>query len=83
MILRQAIGAAAGGLIGAETPGARAVRVFRQPPHRLNCAQAVAHAWGSGDAAAQTEIARLGAHGGGNAPEGIRVNLSPHLLRQQ
>ena len=48
-----------------ETPGSKAVHVFRKPPHRLNCAQAVAHAWASDETAANAAIAEHAAHGGG------------------
>ena len=47
--------------------GDRAAAAFRTPPHHLNCAQAVAHAWAEGDASI---LADHGCHGGGNAPGG-------------
>lgn len=53
-----------------ESPGLKAVRAFRNPPHRLNCAQAVAHAWASDDAAASAAVAAHAKHGGGNTPDG-------------
>jgi len=53
-----------------ESHGTKAVHVFRKPPHRLNCAQAVAHAWASDDAAASAAVAEHAKHGGGNAPDG-------------
>ena len=53
-----------------ESRGTRAVRAFRQPPLRLNCAQAVAHAWVDDATVAQAEIAKHMSHGGGGAPEG-------------
>ena len=48
-----------------------ALKVFRQPPDRLNCAQSVAHAWREvfGDAAVTVE--ELKPFGGGKAPEGL------------
>lgn len=56
--------------MSATSRGADAVRVFRQPPRRLNCAQAVAHAWASDEAAARRETDGLIGHGGGGAPSG-------------
>ena len=53
-----------------QSPGIKAVNVFRKPPHRLNCAQAVAHAWTSDAATAQTAIAEHASHGSGKAPTG-------------
>ena len=53
-----------------ESPGLRAVSAFRKPPHHLNCAQAVAHAWASDPASAHAAIADHAAHGGGHAPAG-------------
>ena len=51
-----------------ESAGGRATRVYRQPPLRLNCAQAVAHALAHDEAAATTAAAELAGHGGGKAP---------------
>lgn len=53
-----------------ESAGDRAIRVFRQPPLRLNCAQAVAYAWASNEVAAEIERDDLMGHGGGGAPAG-------------
>ena len=55
----------------AQSPGCKAVDVFRKPPHRLNCAQAVAHAWAQDTAASQIAITEHAAHGSGKAPEGM------------
>ncbi len=52
------------------SPGTKAVQVFRKPPHRLNCAQAVAHAWAADESSANAAIAEHADHGGGNAPDG-------------
>ena len=46
------------------------MQVFRKPPQRLNCAQAVAHAWARDTAAAQTAITEHAANAGGKAPAG-------------
>jgi hypothetical protein len=48
-----------------------ALKVFRQPPERLNCAQSVVHAWRevSGDAA--IALADFKSLGGGRAPGGL------------
>jgi hypothetical protein len=48
-----------------------ALRVFRQPPERLNCAQAVIHAWCEVSGATSITPARLKAFGGGRAPGGL------------
>ena len=53
-----------------QSPGSKAVNAFRKPPHRLNCAQAVAHAWVSDPASAQAVLAEHADHGGGKAPAG-------------
>ena len=53
-----------------QSPGSKAVNAFRKPPHRLNCAQAVAHAWGSDPVAAEAALAEHADHGGGKAPAG-------------
>ena len=49
-----------------------ALRVFRQPPDRLNCAQSVLYAWREvfGDTA--ITVADLKPYGAGRAPEGLR-----------
>ena len=48
-----------------------ALRVFRQPPDRLNCAQSVLHAWREvvGDTA--LTVAELKPAGAGRAPDGL------------
>ena len=48
-----------------------ALKVFRQPPDRLNCAQSVLHAWREvfGDTA--IKVADLKPFGAGRAPEGL------------
>lgn len=48
-----------------------ALKVFRQPPDRLNCAQSVRHAWREvvGDTA--LAVADLKPAGAGRAPEGL------------
>ena len=48
-----------------------ALRVFRQPPDRLNCAQSVLHAWREvfGDTA--ITVPELKPFGAGRAPEGL------------
>jgi len=48
-----------------------ALKVFRQPPDRLNCAQSVLHAWREvvGDTA--LTVADLKPAGAGRAPEGL------------
>ncbi|HXE42966.1 MAG TPA: C-GCAxxG-C-C family protein [Candidatus Baltobacteraceae bacterium] len=48
-----------------------ASKVFRQPPERLNCAQAVLHAWHKITGDTSVPIVDLKAFGGGRAPEGI------------
>ena len=47
-----------------------AKNVFRQPPLRLNCSQAVAHAWEARTGTAGL-VDRLAGCGGGNAPGGV------------
>lgn len=48
-----------------------ALKVFRQPPERLNCAQSVLHAWREvfGDTA--ITVPELKPFGAGRAPEGL------------
>lgn len=48
-----------------------ALKVFRQPPDRLNCAQSVLHAWRTvcGDTA--MTVADLKPFGAGRAPDGL------------
>jgi hypothetical protein len=49
----------------------QALAVFRQPPERLNCAQAVMHAWREVTGDTTLALADLKALGGGRAPAGI------------
>lgn len=49
----------------------RALTVFRQPPERLNCAQAVLHAWREVTGDHSIALADLKPFGGGRAPEGL------------
>ena len=48
-----------------------ALKVFRQPPERLNCAQAVLHAWREVSGDTSIALADLKQCGGGRAPDGI------------
>ncbi len=48
-----------------------ALKVFRQPPERLNCAQSVLHAWREVSGKASLAVADLKPFGGGRAPEGL------------
>jgi hypothetical protein len=48
-----------------------ASKVFRQPPERLNCAQAVLHAWHEISSDTSISIASLKPFGGGHAPDGL------------
>jgi hypothetical protein len=47
-----------------------ALKVFRQPPERLNCAQAVLHAWREVSGDTSIALADLRPFGGGRAPDG-------------
>jgi hypothetical protein len=49
----------------------RALKVFRQPPERFNCAQAVLHAWREVSGDVSITPARLKPFGGGRAPGGL------------
>jgi hypothetical protein len=49
----------------------RALKVFRQPPERLNCAQSVLSAWREVFADTATTVAELKPFGAGRAPEGL------------
>ena len=49
----------------------RALKVFRQPPERLNCAQAVIHAWCEVSGDTSISPASLKPFGGGRAPGGL------------
>jgi hypothetical protein len=48
-----------------------ALKVFRQPPVRLNCAQAVLHAWREVSGDTSIALVDLKPFGGGRAPEGL------------
>lgn len=48
-----------------------AKQVFRQPPVRLNCAQAVAHAWNAKTGQGPELVPALASCGGGRAPGGL------------
>ena len=48
-----------------------ALKVFRQPPERLNCAQSVLHAWHEVIGDRGIKVADLKPHGAGRAPEGL------------
>jgi len=48
-----------------------ALKVFRQPPERLNCAQAVLHAWRDVSGDTTIPLADLKPFGGGRAPDGL------------
>jgi hypothetical protein len=48
-----------------------ALSVFRKSPERLNCAQAVLHAWQAVTGDTRIALAELKPFGGGRAPEGI------------
>jgi hypothetical protein len=48
-----------------------ALKVFRQPPERLNCAQAVLYAWREVSGDTTIALADLKPFGGGRAPDGL------------
>jgi hypothetical protein len=48
-----------------------ALKVFRQPPERLNCAQSVLHAWREVAVDTSIAFADLKPFGGGRAPGGL------------
>jgi len=48
-----------------------ALKVFRQPPDRLNCAQSVLHAWREVFGETTITVAELKPAGAGRAPEGL------------
>jgi hypothetical protein len=48
-----------------------ALKVFRQPPERLNCAQAVLHAWREVSGDTSIALTDLKPFGGGRAPDGL------------
>ncbi|MGA2854633.1 MAG: hypothetical protein ABSE90_10960 [Verrucomicrobiota bacterium] len=48
-----------------------ALKVFRQPPERLNCAQAVLYAWREVSGDTSIALADLKQCGGGRAPDGL------------
>ncbi len=49
----------------------RALTVFRQPPHRLNCAQSVLHAFQEVTGQTHLSLADFKFYGGGRAPGGL------------
>ena len=49
----------------------RALKVFRQPPDHLNCAQSVLHAWREISGDTSITLAGLKPFGGGRAPDGL------------
>jgi len=58
-----------------------AINLFRSPPRFLNCAQAVAEAWGSVTAKDTHLVDELHGCGGGQAPEGVCGALhAAHLI---
>ena len=48
-----------------------ALKVFRQPPERLNCAQSVLHAWREVTGNTTIALDDLKPFGGGRAPDGL------------
>lgn len=48
-----------------------ALKVFRQPPERLNCAQSVVYAWREVSGDKSIALADLKPFGGGRAPDGL------------
>jgi hypothetical protein len=48
-----------------------ALKVFRQPPDRLNCAQAVLHAWREVSGDTSIALADVKPFGGDRAPDGL------------
>jgi hypothetical protein len=48
-----------------------ALKVFRQPPDRLNCAQSVLHAWREVVGDTSITVAELKPVGAGRAPDGL------------
>ncbi|HEY9174342.1 MAG TPA: C-GCAxxG-C-C family protein [Verrucomicrobiae bacterium] len=48
-----------------------ALAVFRQPPHRLNCAQSVLHAFREVTGEIHLSLADFQRFGGGRAPDGL------------
>lgn len=48
-----------------------ALRVFRQPPERLNCAQSVLQAWRAVSGDTSIALADFKPLGGGRAPDGL------------
>jgi hypothetical protein len=48
-----------------------ALKVFRQPPERLNCAQSVLHAWREVSGDTSIALGDLKSFGGGRAPDGL------------
>jgi hypothetical protein len=52
-----------------------ALKVFRQPPARLNCAQAVLYAWREVGGTTDLEVADLQPFGAGRSPGGLCGSL--------
>jgi hypothetical protein len=52
-----------------------ALKVFRQPPERLNCAQSVLHAWREVFGETKLKVADLKSFGGGRSPDGLCGSL--------
>ena len=50
---------------------AHVLKVFRQPPERLNCAQSVLYAWREVSSDTSIALADLKPFGGGRAPDGL------------
>jgi hypothetical protein len=65
-----------------------ALKVFRQPPDRLNCAQSVLHAWHEVVGETAITVADLKPFGAGRAPEGLcgalyaACLLAPHRVEE-
>ena len=49
----------------------RALKVFRQPPEHLNCAQSVLYAWREVSGDTSIPLAEVKLFGGGRAPDGL------------
>lgn len=49
----------------------KALKVFRQPPERLNCAQSVLYAWREVSGDKSIVLGDLKPFGGGRAPDGL------------
>jgi hypothetical protein len=51
------------------------LKVFRQPPDRLNCAQSIVYAWRETSRDTTTTVAELKPFGSGRSPEGLCGSL--------